>query len=525
MIPSGFVFVSIIAVLALFVLVYLRLTSDFLKGVLFTKLLLGTLFIFICVSFLTFLLNPPPEKRTRVSVFPPNTLDFEAEGNWTSWALAEYANMYLENVFSQDTLVYPVSWTWQAIDRDSVENVEYLYRYAESVGLDYFVISLFHLNDSGYQLSWQIVNVEKKVAEFSGDMELSQQDLRKDGFTLAANILETFGRSASVNKMPDKQPSFLFQECFFKAERFFAERQFDQAVEYAQKAFKIDSTDIQNRNLLAKSHLEQSVFLENEGKGGGLNRLIAYKICQRSIQELGVKNAETHRIIGKYYLLREIWGKAEEHLKKALELDKDNVCVYHDFARLHRSRIKKIGFSNEEAVLRYAVYLNPCYEEARLRLADHLYFNKFPKRAEREVTELLKIHPRSIEGLLFLGKMAVASNDIDKIVKTYNQILDIDPRNSDAYYNLGVYYFNSGDIVTSERFFNRAIQVGNHVNSYLYLGHIFYSKGDNQKAIESYRLRIRYKKGIDDPYADEARKRLFQLTKPDSTILKRYGAK
>ena len=235
-------------------------------------------------------------------------------------------------------------------------------------------------------------------------------------------------------------------------------------------------------------------------------------------------DSEAHRIMGKYYILRKMWSMAETHLYKALKRDPNNARIYYDYSHLHASRIKKIGFRDEEAVLRHAIGLNPCYEEARIRLADLLYFNKWPKRANLAIDDLLAIHPRSIEGLLFRGKMAVGSAKFDRIVETYNRIIEIDPRNADAYYNLGVYYFNSKDVDNAERFFERAVQVGNSADAHLYLGHIYQSKGLLDKAIAEYRLRIRHSRGLDDTYADEARKRLFELTKPDSSLLKLHGS-
>jgi tetratricopeptide (TPR) repeat protein len=103
------------------------------------------------------------------------------------------------------------------------------------------------------------------------------------------------------------------------------------------------------------------------------------------------------------------------------------------------------------------------------------------------------------------------------VIEIYNKILDIDPHNADAYYNLGIYYFNSGDIANAERFFSTAVEINDHLNSHLYLGHIFESKGMLAEAIAEYRIRIRHKRGPKDPYAEEARKRIFQLMNPDSS--------
>ena len=62
-----------------------------------------------------------------------------------------------------------------------------------------------------------------------------------------------------------------------------------------------------------------------------------------------------------------------------------------------------------------------------------------------------------------------------------------------------------------ENFLN-AVQKGNDIDSHLYLGYIYESRGEKDKAIEEYRIRIRHKKGFDDEYAKEAMDRLYKLT-------------
>ena len=517
--------VLIAFVFLIFILVYLRFTSEFMSGSRFKKLLIVFTALFLVTFVTTILLNRPPKARTRISVIPfvDDTID-QSEA-WLSWAIASQADDALRQLPVTDYLVYPVRWVIEAIDFDSLANEAYLYRYANRIDLDYLVLVRADLNCPSCPVAYGLVRLKDHKALFEGELDLPRGNRVRVGKEIGLNVVKYFQPSLSRTFNDTVYKTEVLAENAIKARLSLQARDYQQAISFAEKAFGIDSSLVPVRNLLAEAYLDFSIAQGRLGKPEGLPRAIAYKICERTVVNLGVHDSETHRLIGKYYLLRKMWGKAEEHFRKAIDLDPDNVFAYCDYSHLHRSRMKRIGFRNQEEVLRWAIYLNPCFEKARILLADYLYFNKWPRRAEKELDMLLYIHPTSIDGLLAKGKMAVAENDIDKIVEIYQRILDLDPNNAEAYYNLGVYYFNLGSIDTAEKFFNRAVRVGNYVDAHLYLGHIYEEKGLRDKAIEEYRLRIRYKRGLDDPYADEARKRLFNLVKPDTSLLKLHGVK
>jgi tetratricopeptide (TPR) repeat protein len=90
-------------------------------------------------------------------------------------------------------------------------------------------------------------------------------------------------------------------------------------------------------------------------------------------------------------------------------------------------------------------------------------------------------------------------------------VLEIDPGSGEAYYNLGVAYYNDEAIQEAVRFFERAIEMEDHPESYYYLGVIYAEAGDKDRAVSFLRERIRLRKGFDDPYAEQARELLYEL--------------
>ena len=207
---------------------------------------------------------------------------------------------------------------------------------------------------------------------------------------------------------------------------------------------------------------------------------------------------------------------AEKCLIKAYQLSPQNPRLYLTISRLHDFRYKKLGFKNEEQLFKKAIFVNPCYEDAYLMLSDFYLFENKRKRAIEVLEQILDINPNSVPVLMALGKIYLVRNDILKIIEVFNRVIKLDPNNADAFYNLGILYYNSKDYVNAEKFLKRAVAINNHLNSHLYLAYLYELKGEKEKAIEHLRDRIRYRKGLDDEFAEQARKRLFDLMHSDS---------
>ncbi len=522
-IPPAITAFAAITLFSIFVITYLRLTSEFMNKGRFKKAIVIILALFFFLSFLQTIIHAPKPEKIRLAVFPLIDIAYKQETSWVCWAIADQANAVLDKSFSGDTLVCPISWLFESIDPDSFSNEKYLLQYAHRIKLNYAAFGSLQSDCDACSLRWAFVDLKRDSVIFQKNVAVAGANKASSGVRLATDILQYF------KKTPSENPTASFSspgvvKFRTKALQALFNKEYKKAVEYAEQAYEADSTDVYSRNLFSRTELDYSLQLDSEGKPSGIYRLIALKTSEGTILHYDSTNSEAYRILGKYYILEKMWGKAETKLKKALEYDPDNARIYADYSRLHRSRMKSIGFKNEDQLLEYAFFLDPAFENARLQLADYLYFNKWPRQAEKVVRKLLVIHPTSVEGWLFLGRMAVGEHDIQKIIKTYNKILAIDPRNAEAYYNLGVFYYNSNDIDNAEKFFNRAVQVGNSLDAHLYLGHIYESQGLIDNAIEEYRLRIRFKKGFKDPYAEEARERLYVLTHADS-VLKTSNAK
>ncbi|HNR66577.1 MAG TPA: tetratricopeptide repeat protein [bacterium] len=463
--------------------------------------------------------TPRLHLNKRMVVFPVIDRSFRDDLSWMGWHLSSRVIDGLQRTFSADTLVYPLDWIWEAVDLDSVSSTDYLLAYARRIGTDWAIVTQFESECVGCPLQWRLFDAHSGQILRENEIAWDPQKLQELSRIIAADVCAVFRpyRSTDIETENGEQTRH-----YAAAEMLLAQGLPQQALPLAQQAYLADTSNVESRNLLSRSHFRTGLQLDSEGKNGQLHYLIALRLSERTIMAFDSANAEAHRLIGNYYLTEENWHKAEQHLLSAVESDPRNARIYFDVAHLHRSRLGGFGFRNEEQVLKRAIDLNPAYEEARLYLADYLFFNNWKKHAERAIDALLTIHPRSINGLLALGKMAVAENNLERVIAIYNSILQIDPYNPVAYFNLGVYYFNLQEYEYAEQLFHRAVQYGDYADAHLYLGTIFELQGDKERAIAEYRLRIRTKRGPDDIYADRAMERLFELTQPDSTMLRSH---
>ncbi len=503
----------------LLVLLYLRKTSEYMTRARFGQFLFGIIALFIFLAAAGYWFNRPARPRIRVAVLPVQEELFTAERSWLAWHIAEQAGDHLRRGLAKEYLVYPASWLWMSLDADSLNEIAYLQRYAERIGLDWAVLPALSSDGQSVTLDYIFVRVQSPNLIRKSQITAPQKQAIDLGRLLAIETARCLQQTLDLPAAAPADPQVVMLSS--QASATLAQSGFDEAVRAAQAAFDKDSLLVPVRNLYAAALLKQSLRREKEGLRDTVGRLRALRVCENTIRH-HQPDAATYRWLGAYYLAEKQWAQAGRHLRKALVLDPDDAEALSLYAYLNASRFKEIGVQDDEEMLRHVLHLNPCDESARLRLAEWYFSRNNQKAAEREAQALLTIHPRSIDGLMFLGKLAAAGRNFAKLAEIYDKIFAIDPHNADAYYNLGIYYYQSEDLDNAEKLFNRAVRTSNHTDSHLYLGQIYERRGEIDKAIEEYRLRIRHKKGLEDRFADVARARLFELTRPDSTKLTPY---
>ena len=218
-----------------------------------------------------------------------------------------------------------------------------------------------------------------------------------------------------------------------------------------------------------------------------------------------------HLLEGKYYILMEIWSKAQESLFKSFHLYPNDDALYVALSRLHPSRLRKIGFYSIRQTLNRAIFMNPASIPGHLFLADALYRQQDLAGAEKTYRDLLAFNPNLKDALMELGKFDINRARYAKAGQIFKGILKRDSTDADAIYNLGIISYLKGNPDQAIRYFQKALEKGNIINAYLYLSKIYEQKGDRNKAIAYLRKRIHTQLGPNDSFAEEARKHLVFL--------------
>jgi tetratricopeptide (TPR) repeat protein len=296
------------------------------------------------------------------------------------------------------------------------------------------------------------------------------------------------------------------------------DEQFAQSLDHINHAIRIDSTMAESYFLAAENYYELGVLQHAKNKKAAIQEFNKTRFYLDKAIELDSLNGENYRLLGEYYIFNERWASAEKALLKSWQLNSNNPRVYPHYARFHKFRYKKIGFQNEEQIYHRALFLNPFYEKAYLLLSDYYLFNNNRVKGIEVLNEYLKLNPNSVPALMALSKVYLVRNKVVQALEFLEKVIKLDPGNTDAFYNLGIVYYNSEDFENAKRFFKRAIEISNHLNSYLYLAYISEQEGNKEDAISYLRKRIHYKTGFDDKFAEEARKHLYKLIHEDSTM-------
>lgn len=113
--------------------------------------------------------------------------------------------------------------------------------------------------------------------------------------------------------------------------------------------------------------------------------------------------------------------------------------------------------------------------EVNLRLGWLHYANGNYTASQNYYEKAVELKPYAVEGRLGLAKPLAALGSTDKLLKTYEEVLKVDPQNSTANYWTGVIHYNRKKYEAAARHFERIVNLypfdydGNHMLGWTYL--------------------------------------------------------
>jgi tetratricopeptide (TPR) repeat protein len=444
-------------------------------------------------------------KQVRIACFP-----ISSSLEWLDLCIADGMNVCLTKSTQDPCLVYPLDWMVGAIETDSSQNVSYLKAYSRRVGLDFLIT---HEIQSTFREGCSVCFTLHDLKQ--NHSRIVHQDSLFYGnptfFFLSAAQKICQGADLDFYNCKDISfPPFRLWESYGMGRYYRFSQDLKKSENALRSGIASDSTSAGLIKELIWVLLEEG--LQEQSKGNFVENI--YLETSQWIHRI----LRTHpddltalRLLGRLYIQKGSWNQAEKTLQKILNDSSKDPFLYFDLARLHHSRFRKMGYRSKIQLLMRALQINPAFERARLVMGEEYTYRNRKNSAERIYKDVLFIHPTSLDALLALGKLYIVQNDIPNMIYVYQRVLDIDPGYAIGYYNLGIAYYGAGKPELASRFFMKAIDLNGPADSYFYMGILHAEKGEKDAAIDFFRKRIHNRKGVMDPFAEEARKRLLQL--------------
>jgi Tfp pilus assembly protein PilF len=205
--------------------------------------------------------------------------------------------------------------------------------------------------------------------------------------------------------------------------------------------------------------------------------------------EMDPGNPEPSTKLAELYLFLEDYEKVYLYCNQAIEIDKYNAPGYFikGFALLEQDDTAKAIFN-----LQQATQNDPEYYDAFVMLG-HIFLVKGDPIAGNYLKTAVRIRPSSIEARYHYGMWLQEQEMIEDALIQYDAILQIDPRNKNAWYNIGyinlVYLQN---FKTAVEKFSKAIEYDpqyaeawyNRGLAYEQLGEFDKARSDYKKALQ-----------------------------------------
>ena len=486
----------IVSVFVTVFLVYISKSSDSISG---NKTIIAVVFVWLVsvVILLIFSLlkeNDPYKKR--LTFFPM------LKKSGYSAVIADLANDYAERICNKHVLVYDTRWYIREFSNNWDWDSYSVRQFCSRMKLDYVVLVdsdpkgkiLFELIDlSNAQKKDTICTINKiadaekvvkKIFEFINVEFDSTQVLHQ----ISKNAISAYEKAFTAWGNGD----FLKSAFYFKKYRSF---------------YKNDFLDIR----AAETYVDAGFERIKNGNSGDYYFISAQDIVKNISAADSFYLTYANLVNARIYIYKKMWNKAFFSLKYIFERTEKIPEAYYFAERLHKSRIKKLGFKSSEQILKRAVLVNPAYLDAQILLAKEYFARGFHKKSEKTYYRILELYPKNKDAYFGLAAIAGAENKIGKLLNIYKKLIDVRPDCADAYYNLGVIYYKTENKEEAEKFFKKAVDISDHSDSYFYLGLIALEKNNREDALKYFKNRVGKRTGPGDHFADKAAEKIREI--------------
>ena len=498
-VPGGALLLTFIALVINLALFHLYRSSKlFSKKIYIRKVIKYNLFLFGIYIILWVFLEPPglPD---RVIVLP-----FQYEES-ADYRLSEILERQLQQNINPAYMLHRWEWFYKTANKDSIDMNEYRINLARKIGAAFIITG--EIENQNRDLNITLRLIDSRSEKSASLKALSFQEA-------GAKSLTWIQRNSPIVQQSSLNSYLISDEELYEV---VASKIALLQGDYEQVLGHNKSEDSLHLELLTEAYLQKGIAeIEKKTRipldGMEMNRDFRHLLnLIIPYSRKGKDTADLNIILARMYMHSENYGMAQVCLDKALTQDKFNPRIYYYMSFLHESRYAERGFNNRAAVLEHAVQLDPGYPLAVNEFAEELYKTGTaavtdPKtiKSIEVLRNFLVLNPDNELILSSLGRILLQSKYTLEAMNIYTKLISLNPNSADDRYNLGICYFHKQDYKKATEEFQRAIEINDYPDAYLYLGAINKLEGNIDRALYYYRERVKRQQGEDDKYAKEA---------------------
>jgi len=441
----------------------------------------------------------PPQPPVRVIVMPAVTSQNQVELTAGTFYLAEVLQRISGDNFNPKYLWHRWQWLFETVGSDSADDYTIWKRAALAMKPGILIEQIRGSNQKILIHNLENERVSTREYELNS---LSSEAIHS--FIRSINQEFKFFRTQTV------QPELPDTICM-DARISLLSRNPDEALRQIGNREDIEADILKaaayvNKGLKQKIDRAKAAFVPTEND----DFIRAKQILARIIREKS-DTPEVALLLARMSLREGDFQGMDIYLKKALSDDVTDSRAYFLLSYLLPARLEELGYKTRPEILHRAVFFDPGYRDAVYELANE-YYNTGTgtpgglgtTSALEVITNFLKIKSGDPQILSLLGSIYLRIQKFDEALALFKELNERYPDDADTYYNMGIAYFMQKNYATALTYFEKAIAMNEHLDSFLYAGLTCRMQGNRDKALFYYRERVKRKTGDDDRYAREA---------------------
>ena len=306
---------------------------------------------------------------------------------------------------------------------------------------------------------------------------ISCQNSKQDTSKTVATELPTTGNPAidglsiAISNAPNNPELYAK-----RADLFYENESYDEAIGDLQKALTIDSTNVNYLHLLA------DVYLDYYQSYKAINTL-------QKAAALYPKRIPTLLKLSEFQLILKQYDQSIHTINEILKIDPLNAEA---FFMLGMNFKEKEDLDRAIGSFQTAVENDPDLVDAWINLGQ-LHAQKGSQLARYYFDNAVKVAPNNINALHAKAEFLHYTNQLPEAIATYRQLNVIDPNYSESLFNTGIIYLEMDSLEQAKNHFNMAIQTApTYIIAYYYRGLVEEKMGNLAVAKEYYQQALNF---------------------------------